>query len=138
MFAEVDKRHLEDERSALFHDAVKVMNMVAEEAMLEGMWCLKFLENVVPNDEDIQVMSGELEMRPLLVDSRHFPRARRPRLFWLSSDLITHQGVEVHQHDELSDEIMYGAATEPMQAVLQGGCVCGAPARGIGRRGLPP
>ena len=117
----VDRRHLEDERSALFHEAVRVMKLVKEEASLEGMWCVRFLENVVPDDEDIRIMSRELDLRPLLVDSKHLSRARRPRLFWLSIDLIEHQEAEVHQH-ELFDEIWYGAATEPMHAVLSEGC----------------
>jgi len=117
----VDRRHVDDERSALFHDAVRVMKLVKEEASLEGMWCVRFLENVVPDDEDIRIMSKELDLRPLLVDSKHLSRARRPRLFWLSIDLIAHQEVEIHQH-ELFDEVWYGAATEPMHAVLSQGC----------------
>ena len=50
------------------------------------MWNIRFLENVVPDAEDIRTyMSWVLAMRPLLVDARHLSRARRPRLFWVSA-----------------------------------------------------
>ena len=117
----VDRRHLEDPRSKLFHDAVAVMKMVKEESKLAGMWCIRFLENVVPDEVDIQEMSIALEMRPRLVDSKHLSRARRPRLFWFSVDLIAHEEVEIREHG-LFDEVIYGAATEPMASVLSPGC----------------
>jgi len=117
----VDRRHLEDPRSKLFRDAVAVMKMVKEESKLLGMWCIRFLENVVADDVDIQEMSLALEMRPRLVDSQYLSRARRPRLFWFSVDLVSHEEVEVREH-ELFDEVIYGAATEPMSSVLCPGC----------------
>ena len=118
----VDRRHLEDPRSKLFHNAVAVMKMVKEESKLAGMWCIRFLENVVPDEVDIQEMSIALEMRPRLVDSKHLSRARRPRLFWFSVDLIAHEDVEIREHG-LFDEVIYGAATEPMASVLSPGCI---------------
>ena len=66
------------------------------------------------------MMTSALGMRPLLVDAKHLSRAKRPRLFWFSVPLINHEEVEVHQ-GELYDEIIYGAATEPMHAVLEEG-----------------
>eukprot|EP00435_Cladocopium_sp_Y103_P054777 s1675_g18.t1 len=117
----VDRQHLEDERSKLFYEAVRVMKLVQEEARNEGMWCIKFLENVVPDEKDIREMSVALDMRARLVDSKHLSRARRPRLFWFSVDLIAHEEVEVFEH-EWYDEIVYGAATEPMASVLEEGC----------------
>ena len=83
----VDRRHLEDPRSKLFHNAVAVMKMVKEESKLAGMWCIRFLENVVPDEVDIQEMSIALEMRPRLVDSKHLSRARRPRTVWRTDQL---------------------------------------------------
>ena len=65
-------------------------------------------------------MSLALGMRPLLVDSQHLSRARRPRMFWLSVDLMDHEEVEIYQR-ELYDEVIFGAATEPMQAILDEG-----------------
>ena len=115
-----DRAHLQDPRSALFYEASRVLKLVSELAREEGMWCIKFLENVVADEMDIRVMSAELDMKPLLVDSRHLSRARRPRLFWFSVGLIEHEEVEIHQ-GELYDEVVYGAATEPMQAVLDPG-----------------
>ena len=86
-----DRTHLEDPRSALFFEAVRVMDLVKEVADAEGMWNIRFLENVVPDEEDIRTMSWVLAMRPLLVDARHLSRARRPRLFWVSAPLVSHE-----------------------------------------------
>ena len=52
-----DRTHLEDPRSALFFEAVRVMDLVKEVADAEGMWNIRFLENVVPDEEDIRTMS---------------------------------------------------------------------------------
>ena len=76
-----DRTHLEDPRSALFFEAVRVMDLVKEVADAEGMWNIRFLENVVPDEEDIRTMSWALSMRPLLVDSQHLSRARRASAF---------------------------------------------------------
>ena len=116
----VDRSHLADPRSALFYEAMRVFDLVKEVAKEEIMWCIKFLENVVPDEEDVRVMTSALGMHPLLVDAKHLSRARRPRLFWLSVPLIKQEEVEMHQ-GELYDEIIYGAATEPMHAVLEEG-----------------
>ena len=83
------RAHLEDPRSALFYEAVRVMDLVKEVADAEGMWNIRFLENAVPDEEEIRTMSWALAMKPLLVDSRHLSRARRPRLFWVSVPLVT-------------------------------------------------
>ena len=114
------RAHLEDPRSALFYEAVRVMDLVKEVADAEGMWNIRFLENAVPDEEEIRTMSWALAMKPLLVDSRHLSRARRPRLFWVSVPLVNYEEVEVHQGD-LFDEVIYGAATEPMHTILTAG-----------------
>eukprot|EP00438_Fugacium_kawagutii_P017412 Skav229251 [mRNA] locus=scaffold2154:301110:302876:+ [translate_table: standard] len=116
----VDRRHLEDERSSLFYDAVKVMQMVETEAKREEMWCLKFLENVVADPADIKTMSSELEMRPVLVDAEGVSRAKRPRLFWLSTQLIQHEEVEVQEKTDY-DVMIYSGETEEMQYILDDG-----------------
>lgn len=41
-------------------------------------------------------------------------------MFWLSVDLMDHEEVEIYQR-ELYDEVIFGAATEPMQAILDEG-----------------
>jgi hypothetical protein len=115
-----ERSGLEDPRSALFYEAVRVMDLVKEVADAEGMWNIRFLENIVPDEEDIRTMSWALAMKPLLVDARHLSRARRPRLFWMSVPLVSHEEVEVHQGN-LFDEVIYGAATEPMHAILTEG-----------------
>lgn len=91
----MDRQRLDDPRSALFFEAVRAMKLVEAEAKREGLWALKFLENVVPDGADIIRMSSQLDMRPLLVDSTGVSRARRPRLFWVSVPLILHDEVEI-------------------------------------------
>eukprot|EP00438_Fugacium_kawagutii_P028598 Skav226690 [mRNA] locus=scaffold3971:127988:129514:- [translate_table: standard] len=115
-----DRKHLLDPRSALFHDAAKVTQMVEAEAKREDMWCLKFLENVVADEADIRAMSNELEMRPVLVDSEGISRAKRPRLFWLSTQLILHEEVEVRESCEY-DVVSYTGETEDLRYILDEG-----------------
>lgn len=129
----VDRQHLDDPRSGLFFEAVRVFKLVQEVAAEEVMWCFRFLENVVPDDKDLLEMSLALGMRPLLVDSQHLSRARRPRIFWLSADLMEHEEVEIHQW-ELYDEVIFGAATEPMQAILDEGWEWEPGGRDTGKR----
>eukprot|EP00438_Fugacium_kawagutii_P034020 Skav221004 [mRNA] locus=scaffold1846:71194:78195:+ [translate_table: standard] len=115
-----DRLHLEDPRSALFHDAVKVIQMVESEAKRQDMWVLKFVENVVSDEADIRAMSAEMEVRPVLVDSSGVSRARRPRLFWMSVPLVMHEEVELHEQTDY-DVVSYTGATEQMQYILDDG-----------------
>ena len=80
-----ERSHLEDERSALFYEAVRVMEM-ENMATERRLWVVKFLENVVPDesDSDIDEMSAALKIHPILVESGKLSRVRRPRLYWLS------------------------------------------------------
>lgn len=47
----VDRQHLEDPRSGLFFEAVRVFKLVQEVATEKFMWCFRSLENVVPDDQ---------------------------------------------------------------------------------------
>eukprot|EP00435_Cladocopium_sp_Y103_P064819 s1365_g26.t1 len=79
-----ERKHLEDERSGLFYEAVRVMELVQEVAASRRIWVLKFLENVVADEEDVNEMSAALGIHPIMVESGKLSRVRRPRLYWLS------------------------------------------------------
>ena len=79
-----ERSHLEEERGALFYEAVRVMEMVENMATERRLWVIKFLENVVPDANDIDEMSAALKIHPFLVESGKLSRVRRPRLYWLS------------------------------------------------------
>ena len=115
------RAHLDDERSALFFEASRIFKEVEEIASLLNLWFLNLLENVVPDKADIKVMSKELGMRPVLVDSQYLSRARRPRLFWLSSTLEPAEDVSIQERENF-DQVIYRGKVEPMASFLQEGC----------------
>ena len=68
----------------MFYEAVRVMEMVESMATEQRLWVIKFLENVVPDANDIDEMSVALKIHLFLVESGKLSRVRRPRLYWLS------------------------------------------------------
>ncbi len=116
----VDRQHLEDERSKLFYDGARVLEDTRKVAVEEGLWILKFLENVVADEADIGAMSSELNMRPSLVDSESLSRAKRPRLFWLSTPLLEVEGVTKLQKN-FFDVVSYEGPLEDMGDILEEG-----------------
>eukprot|EP00438_Fugacium_kawagutii_P014155 Skav213268 [mRNA] locus=scaffold2944:31681:35312:+ [translate_table: standard] len=89
-----ERKHLADERSALFYEAVRVLDMIKKVASELDVWAVRFIENVVADDDDIEEMSAKLKMEPVMVDACHLSRARRPRLFWLSVELTAEEDVD--------------------------------------------
>eukprot|EP00438_Fugacium_kawagutii_P019752 Skav205107 [mRNA] locus=scaffold2918:218717:220009:- [translate_table: standard] len=65
-------------------------------------------------------MNAELGTIPYLVDSKHLSRARRPRLFWLSTGLAKVENVTVHEKEFLT-RVVYEAPTEPLEHFLEEG-----------------
>ena len=115
-----ERLHLEDERSKLFYDAADVLEEVGKVGREEGLWVLKLLENVVADESDVREMSNVLNMRPVLVDAAFLSRARRPRLYWLSTTLIKLEGVEHNELPEM-EELKYVGPMERMTDVLAPG-----------------
>eukprot|EP00435_Cladocopium_sp_Y103_P007646 s5330_g2.t1 len=76
-----ERKHLDDERSGLFYEAVRVMELVQDVAAARKIWVLKFLENVVADEEDVNEMSAALGIHPVMVESGKLSRVRRPRLY---------------------------------------------------------
>lgn len=108
---------MKDQRSALFYDASRVLKDIRDVATEEGLRVFRFLENVVADDSDIAEMSSELEMRPILVDSEDHSRAKRPRLYWLSTPLMEVEGVAKMTKGQY-DVLSYEGEMEDMNDVL--------------------
>jgi len=116
-----ERKRLEDARSALFYEMVRVFKDVKEIAIEEVMWYMTLAENVVSDEEDIIEMTRALEVRPFLVDSMWLSRSKRPRLFWLSALLVEAPGVKEIPHG-LYDELRYEVEEfEDMKNVLDRG-----------------
>ena len=112
-----ERRHLEDERGALFFKLAELLRGLKKECKDRKLWFWSFVENVLGDEKDIVAMSRELGYSPYLIDSAHFSRARRPRLFWPSERLTIPEGVEAVSHEHYTELICPGAA-EPMEAFL--------------------
>ena len=82
-----ERRHLEDERSALFFKMSDLLKGLKKELEERRIWFWGFAENVVGDEEDVVTMTRELGYLAYLIDAGHFSWARRPRMFWSSERL---------------------------------------------------
>ena len=114
------RTHLEDERSALFYEAVRIFELVEDVANELNIWVLKFLENVVADKADVEEISSALQIRPVLIESGDISRVRRPRLYWLSTPVAEEAGQRVSRGD-MYDRIHLEAEVEPLVAFLKPG-----------------
>ena len=114
------RQHLEDPRSALFFDLVKCLRWIQELASEMEIWSIRFCENVVGDDEDVEKMSEELRMECLRICSSDLSWVRRPRLYWSSSELDDHPSFE-RQHGECYDLIKLKGKVEPLELVCSEG-----------------
>ena len=101
-----ERQHLEDPRSALFFTLAKALDSVHELAKELNIWEIKFVENVVGDEEDIRAMSETLGRRPVLVCSSGVSRVRRPRLYWCDVELQGHPSYEWREHHSY-DELIF-------------------------------
>ena len=115
-----ERLHLADERSKLFFELSRCLKEIKEEARQRKLWFLGFVENVVPDEKDVDAMSEELGWDPLLVDPVHHSRARRPRLFWVSEKPTGHPEVILKQRGRVTELVMK-AELEPLEAFLEKG-----------------
>eukprot|EP00438_Fugacium_kawagutii_P008150 Skav203325 [mRNA] locus=scaffold284:205564:206969:- [translate_table: standard] len=92
--------------------AVRIFEEVEEIAMGRDIWCVKMLENVVADEEDIIEMSDALRLRPVLVEAADLSRVKRPRLYWLSHALHEQEDVEVTR-GELYDRVKEKPPPDP-------------------------
>ena len=112
------RERLDDPRSRLFHEAVRIFQEVEAIAQDRGVWHVKFLENVVGDVADIQEMSWHLNMRPVMVESGNISRVKRPRLYWMS---VSPEGgpAAVWKVTDWFDHLSLETELEPLSVFLQ-------------------
>ena len=98
------KGALKDERSKLFKEVKRIVKLVKK----EFRWAIIHLlmESVKSMDEaDREAMSADVEIQPWAIDAVGLSLARRPRLYWLTWELLEGEGVLVHppRTDSFSD-----------------------------------
>ena len=118
-----NRKHLGDERSKLFYEAVRVLEDVKNLAVERDIWAVRFLENAVADDADIKKMTKALGMEPILVDAQHLSRARRPRLFWLSVTLTEEDDVESIPRQLFTQKVYKAADQEELKDFLAEGAI---------------
>lgn len=83
------RQHFADERSGLFYELVRVSKLVMEVCQKRGMWVM--VENVVCDEEDQATFREETQMKQYLACAGEMSHVRRPRFFWIDTDL---QGID--------------------------------------------
>ena len=114
------RRHLDDPRSKLFYEAVRIFRLVEKWTTDIGAWLIELLENVVADAEDVATMSEALGMEPYLVEAGDFSRVRRPRLYWISPPPKKMSGVQTKE-EQLYTKVKYEAPVEPLEVVFKDG-----------------
>jgi site-specific DNA-cytosine methylase len=78
------RQNLDDPRSKLFYEYVNIRNWLIENNNPE----LRFLlENVKPNEETRQIMTEEMGVEPVEINSVIFSAQRRIRLYWTNIEV---------------------------------------------------
>ena len=89
------KGALKDERSKLFKEVRRILELVRQ----EFRWAVVHLlmESVLSMDDvDREAMSSDVELQPWSIDAGCLSLARRPRLYWLTWELLEGSGVLLH------------------------------------------
>ena len=111
-----------DGRSSLFFDLLQKVNEVEVVCRELGLWVLSFVENVVPDDSTVQIMSKALDVHPVFCCSSCIRRVRRPRLSWCRARLSTCMAVDVDE-GTLYDKVVFDADIEPLDLWVTGSWV---------------
>eukprot|EP00438_Fugacium_kawagutii_P032030 Skav203167 [mRNA] locus=scaffold371:249779:253293:+ [translate_table: standard] len=114
------RQHLDDPRSKLFYDMVKIEEWLAEICQDMQIWYLNFVENVVADEADVAEMSRCLGVKPLKACSSHHSRVRRPRLFWANLKMLDHPSYTRWVSDQY-DEVVFEGPTEPIELIADEG-----------------
>ena len=89
------KGALRDHRSKLFKEVPRITGLVRKHFPWAAVYQL--MESVASmDDNDRQTMSEEVELQPWAIDALGVSLARRPRLYWVSWELINGEGVLIH------------------------------------------
>ena len=85
---------LRDHRSSLFQEVPKVVDMFKRKFIWTQVQLL--MESVASmGDEDRTVMSQGVQLQPYKIDSLGLTLCRRPRLYWVTWELVEDEGVEI-------------------------------------------
>ena len=114
-----ERTHMQNVRSALFYEAVRVMDIVMKVANEAQVWVIKWLENVLADLKDVEEI-GAMKIRPVLVESSEISRVRRPRLYWFSPGFTENDEVKVSQ-GPCYDRLHLEAPKEPLEIFLNEG-----------------
>lgn len=112
-----ERRHFDDERSALFFKFAEHLRALKKECDERKIWFWGFGENVIGDERDVDIMTRELGYEVYLIDPAHFSRARRPRLYWSSEKLTIPPWVEAIAHEKFVELVCQGPL-EPLEAFL--------------------
>ena len=114
------RRHLEDARSALFFDLAERLRWIQDLAVQMKIWSIRFCENVVGDPEDVERMSKELDMDPVMACASDVSRARRPRLYWSSSGVDDHGSFSREYYGKI-ERLKLEGPVEPLEMVADPG-----------------
>ena len=93
------RKHFEDERSGLFFSMANAMDALLELCDEKGIQFLGLVENVVMDEQDRDDISLRLGWMPRLAQSGDVSWVRRPRFYWLSTDLPDQPFFEIERHE---------------------------------------
>ena len=84
------------------------------------IWSIRFCENVVGDPEDVERMSKELDMDPVMACASDVSRARRPRLYWSSSGVDDHGSFSREYYGKI-ERLRLEGPVEPLGMVADPG-----------------
>lgn len=116
------RQHLDDPRSALFFDLAERLKWIQDIAVSMKIWSARFCENVVGDEADVEQMSKELDMDPVMVCASDVSRVRRPRLYWASTGMDDHGSFTREYHGAV-ERLRFCGPVEPMEMVCDEGWV---------------
>lgn len=114
------REHLDDPRSALFYDLVERLKWIQEICHELGIWSLRFCENVVGDEADVEEMSRSLQMHPVEVCASNLSWVRRPRLYWGSVE-IEDDGSFIREDGPVADRLVFEEERERLGSILEPG-----------------
>ena len=116
----VYREGLDDPRSSLFYSLAENLKWVQELAVELDIWSIRFGENVVGDDEEVQEMSQRLNMEPIEVCASDLSWVRRPRLYWGSVEIDDHPSFS-REGGRLAEKLRFDEIPEELGHILQEG-----------------
>ena len=114
------KGALRDERSGLFPHVSRIRRLFK----VNFLWCQvhSLMESVASMDEiDCQVMSDDFGSTPWSCDAGHLTWCNRPRLYWLTWELLSGPGAEVLPQEDAPRDKVVLKSSQPVPDVCKAG-----------------